>query len=183
MKNKYAWGRWLALLGIGVAATLLVYLTVDEAQLVKWFSRYGRFLVGAVLVSLIVLAIVLPRRKQVRLDLQLASKERGLEPPKPEGKPEHRESRDAWTRAIALRDVLVDRHGWCWRYRDRWVLVAGDTPLVKRSIIHYALACPEPETRTFIAKLRAARSALLEEVEEDERKSKEAAVAPRKANP
>lgn len=128
MKNKYAWGRWLALLGIGVAATLLVYLTVDEAQLVKWFSRYGRFLVGAVLVSLIVLAIVLPRRKQVRLDLQLASKERGLEPPKPEGKPEHRESRDARTRAIALRDVLVDRHGWCWRYRDRWVLVAGDTP-------------------------------------------------------
>ncbi|MBN3831949.1 ImcF-related family protein [Burkholderia sp. Ac-20344] len=35
-------------------------------------------------------------------------------------------------RATALRDILSDRHGWRWRYRDRWVLVAGDTPLVKR---------------------------------------------------
>ncbi|OXI83622.1 type VI secretion protein VasK [Burkholderia sp. AU31652] len=34
--------------------------------------------------------------------------------------------------AAALRDLLRDRHGWRWRYRDRWLLVAGDTPLVKR---------------------------------------------------
>ncbi|MET3449611.1 ImcF-related family protein [Ralstonia sp. 1138] len=33
--------------------------------------------------------------------------------------------------AQALPDVLKDRHGWRWRYRDRWVLVAGDLPLVK----------------------------------------------------
>ncbi|KML60492.1 type VI secretion protein VasK [Burkholderia cepacia] len=35
-------------------------------------------------------------------------------------------------RAAALRNVLRDRNGWRWRYRERWVLVAGDVPLVKR---------------------------------------------------
>ncbi|MGU7839180.1 ImcF-related family protein [Burkholderia sp. AW33-5] len=34
--------------------------------------------------------------------------------------------------AAMLRNNLRDRHGWRWRYRDRWVLVAGDEPLVKR---------------------------------------------------
>ncbi len=31
-----------------------------------------------------------------------------------------------------LRDALRDRHGWRWRYRERWVLIAGDAPLIKR---------------------------------------------------
>ena len=31
-----------------------------------------------------------------------------------------------------LKSALKDRHGWRWRYRDRWILVAGDEPLVKR---------------------------------------------------
>ncbi|MGU7770287.1 ImcF-related family protein [Burkholderia sp. MR1-5-21] len=35
-------------------------------------------------------------------------------------------------RIAALRNFLHDRHGWRWRYRERWVLVAGDLPLVKR---------------------------------------------------
>jgi type VI secretion system protein ImpL len=34
--------------------------------------------------------------------------------------------------ATGLRDMLRDRHGWHWRYRDRWVLIAGDEPLVRR---------------------------------------------------
>ncbi|KWK79283.1 type VI secretion protein VasK [Burkholderia ubonensis] len=34
--------------------------------------------------------------------------------------------------ATALRNVLRDRHGWRWRYREQWVLIAGDEPLVKR---------------------------------------------------
>ncbi|PAJ78949.1 type VI secretion protein VasK [Burkholderia ubonensis] len=34
--------------------------------------------------------------------------------------------------ATALRNALRDLHGWRWRYRERWVLVAGDEPLVKR---------------------------------------------------
>ncbi|WP_063553007.1 ImcF-related family protein [Burkholderia territorii] len=36
------------------------------------------------------------------------------------------------SRGAALRNCLRDRHGWRWRYRDRWVLIAGDLPLVKR---------------------------------------------------
>ncbi|KVT59139.1 ImcF-related family protein [Burkholderia ubonensis] len=32
----------------------------------------------------------------------------------------------------ALRNALRDRHGWRWRYREQWVLIAGDEPLVKR---------------------------------------------------
>ncbi|SAK99518.1 ImcF-related family protein [Caballeronia ptereochthonis] len=35
-------------------------------------------------------------------------------------------------RAAALRNALRDRHGWRWRHHERWVLVAGDVPLVKR---------------------------------------------------
>ncbi|MCR1771125.1 type VI secretion protein VasK, partial [Burkholderia glumae] len=36
------------------------------------------------------------------------------------------------SRGSALRSSLRYRHGWRWRYRERWVLVAGDVPLVKR---------------------------------------------------
>ncbi|MCM2484007.1 type VI secretion protein VasK, partial [Burkholderia glumae] len=39
---------------------------------------------------------------------------------------------DARSRAAALKQLLADRHFWRWRYRERWVLVAGDVPLVKR---------------------------------------------------
>ena len=35
-------------------------------------------------------------------------------------------------RILTMKQLLVDRHGWRWRYRERWVLVAGDEPLVKR---------------------------------------------------
>ncbi|KVP46863.1 ImcF-related family protein [Burkholderia ubonensis] len=34
--------------------------------------------------------------------------------------------------ATALCNALRDRHGWRWRYREQWVLIAGDEPLVKR---------------------------------------------------
>lgn len=35
-------------------------------------------------------------------------------------------------RAAALRSALRDRHGWRWRYRDRWVMVEGDVSLIDR---------------------------------------------------
>ncbi|MDN7425896.1 ImcF-related family protein [Burkholderia sp. AU45388] len=35
-------------------------------------------------------------------------------------------------RAAALRNTLRDYHGSRWRYRARWVLIAGDEPLVRR---------------------------------------------------
>lgn len=35
-------------------------------------------------------------------------------------------------RRDALRNALRERHGWRWRYRDRWMVVAGDEPIVKR---------------------------------------------------
>lgn len=38
----------------------------------------------------------------------------------------------ATARRAALRDALRARHGKFWRYRERWVLVAGDASLVKR---------------------------------------------------
>ncbi|MEX3929170.1 type VI secretion protein VasK, partial [Paraburkholderia sp. BR10936] len=48
-------------------------------------------------------------------------------------------------RRDSLKATLQDRHGWRWRYADRWVLVAGDEPLVKRlapglADIGYAIA-------------------------------------------
>ncbi|WP_233853307.1 ImcF-related family protein [Paraburkholderia sp. HD33-4] len=42
------------------------------------------------------------------------------------------DSDEAAVRVAALKQLLVDRHGSRWRYRDRWVVVAGDEPLVKR---------------------------------------------------
>ncbi|WP_241239098.1 ImcF-related family protein [Burkholderia stagnalis] len=36
------------------------------------------------------------------------------------------------SRATELQSVLRDRHGRRWRYRERWVLIAGDEPLVRR---------------------------------------------------
>ncbi|WP_241241199.1 ImcF-related family protein [Burkholderia cenocepacia] len=39
---------------------------------------------------------------------------------------------DGGTRVARLRDSLRDRHGSRWRYRARWVLIAGDEPLVQR---------------------------------------------------
>jgi type VI secretion system protein ImpL len=35
-------------------------------------------------------------------------------------------------RPDTLRQLLVNRHGRRWRYRERWILLAGDEPLVKR---------------------------------------------------
>ncbi|WGS40181.1 type VI secretion protein VasK [Burkholderia sp. JSH-S8] len=42
--------------------------------------------------------------------------------------------RDTSTRGKALAAELKHFHGWRWRYRRRWVLVGGDTPLVKRLV-------------------------------------------------
>ncbi|MGS0891835.1 ImcF-related family protein [Burkholderia stagnalis] len=39
---------------------------------------------------------------------------------------------NAAIRADSLKQALMERHGWRWRYRDRWVLLAGDYPLVRR---------------------------------------------------
>ncbi|MCX5545727.1 type VI secretion protein VasK, partial [Paraburkholderia sp. CNPSo 3076] len=38
------------------------------------------------------------------------------------------------SRSVSLAEALRDRHGRRWRWRDRWVLVAGDEPLVKRLV-------------------------------------------------
>ncbi|WP_244134912.1 ImcF-related family protein [Burkholderia sp. BCC0322] len=132
MKNKYTWGRWLSFTGIAVIATFFVYLTVDAAQLNGWLSKYGKVLGAAALAVLIFGAIALPRRRQIRQELQNESKIQGLEPPKTEATAGGAQSSAARSRAANLHTLLADRHGWLWRYRERWVLVAGDGPLVGR---------------------------------------------------
>lgn len=47
----------------------------------------------------------------------------------PSGEPEV-----AQCRADALKQELLFRHGWRWRYRDRWVLVVGDETSVKHLV-------------------------------------------------
>ncbi|MCU9955997.1 type VI secretion protein VasK [Burkholderia sp. BKH01] len=39
---------------------------------------------------------------------------------------------NAAIRVESLKQAQMERHGWRWRYRDRWVLIAGDYPLVRR---------------------------------------------------
>lgn len=51
----------------------------------------------------------------------------GLSPDHPDGGA----STDG-SRAAKLRRSLRDRHGWRWRSRERWILVAGDEPIVNR---------------------------------------------------
>ena len=41
-----------------------------------------------------------------------------------------------------------------------------DTPIVRRTIIRYALCCPQPEARQFIANLRRLDPELVRELEE-----------------
>lgn len=71
-----------------------------------------------------------------------------------------------------------------WQYTKPILALWGkkgvDWPLIQRSILRYALACPAPETRTFLANLRANKSSLLEEVEESERERKAAETAARR---
>ncbi|MCA7983798.1 ImcF-related family protein [Burkholderia vietnamiensis] len=132
MNNKYTWGRWLIFVGIAVIAASFVYLTVDGAQLNQWFSKYGKILSVATLVVLFLLAVALPQRRQVRQYLHSKSRTQGLEPPQAEATVEDAQSRKAQSSADNLRSILTDRHGWRWRYRERWVLIAGDAPLIKR---------------------------------------------------
>ncbi|MGZ2749426.1 ImcF-related family protein [Burkholderia stagnalis] len=134
MKNKYTWGRWLIFTGITVIASAFVYLTVDGAQLSGWLSKYGKGLCVAVLAALILLAVALPKRQQVRQDLQSKSRTQGLEPPQAEATVDDAQSRKIRASADNLRSLLTDRHGWRWRYREQWVLIAGDEPLVKRLV-------------------------------------------------
>lgn len=132
LKNRYTLGRWLAFLGAAVVALLLLYTTVGSDELGAWFKAHQALIGGAAVVFLVLLGLSFSREKEVRQDLQNESKVKGLEPESGRADATTPAANLTGARAGRIRDILQARHGWRWKYRERWVLIAGDTPLVNR---------------------------------------------------
>ncbi len=67
--------------------------------------------------------------------------------------------------------VIEDLRRWQWWDLTKLVLqqISKPThaaPLVQRSIVRYALSCPKPEAKVFVAKVREQKPALVKELEE-----------------
>ncbi|CAG9258358.1 Type VI secretion protein VasK [Burkholderia diffusa] len=132
MSIRKIFGYWILVPAITAFAVLLVYFKGAD------FDPSASHRVGAViLIGLIVLLL--------RAPLAGAWKVVARHTP---GRPGNQYDRDPMARLGAeqnkktinfnqhrsesLRTTLRDRHGWRWRNSERWVLVAGDVPLVKR---------------------------------------------------
>jgi hypothetical protein len=80
-----------------------------------------------------------------------------------------------------LADIPIEwlREWGCWKLTDRILALHGrkefDIPIVRRSIIKYALQCPGKEAAEFIAARRKSDAELVEEIEEFLRHEEEAA--------
>ncbi|KVG28071.1 ImcF-related family protein [Burkholderia diffusa] len=104
-------GDWVGLHSAEQRAVGLVALCIVFVVLYLWFS----FDVSS-------RPAVAARRIRYWIEKQINSSPEQSDSNTPAGDP----------RVAALRNCLRDRNGRRWRYRDRWVLVAGDEPLVKR---------------------------------------------------
>ncbi|WP_321839145.1 ImcF-related family protein [Paraburkholderia bannensis] len=131
-KNRYTLGRWLAFLGAAVVAALLLYSTVGSDELVAWFKAHPIMIGSAAIGFLVLIGLSFSREKEVRQDLQNESKVKGLEPESGRADATTPAANLTGARAERIREILQSRHGWGWRWRERWVLIAGDTPLVNR---------------------------------------------------
>ncbi|MDY7787652.1 ImcF-related family protein [Burkholderia ubonensis] len=123
---------------IGIAA-VIVFLALGIAVWVEGprhgWSRDARIIIELSLFSVFLIVLLLVKHLELvllwiaslRASRWFASYDAGKRAAsnldEPAGQVDH---------ATALRNALRDLHGWRWRYRERWVLIAGDEPLVKR---------------------------------------------------
>ncbi|WP_414450856.1 ImcF-related family protein [Burkholderia sp. 22PA0099] len=134
--KKHIRGRCLLAATVITTVVVVILLTVDLKDLEAWFIRYRPTLIGVGLFVAGALAFSLPRRKQVQLTLQQASRAQALEPPAltdPVVAAEKRRAGQAITRAKDLRFQLKQIRRWFrWAYTRPWLLVTGDDAVVGR---------------------------------------------------
>ncbi|TKC78927.1 type VI secretion protein VasK [Trinickia terrae] len=136
--NENASAKVLIFLGLALAALftgLWMWMSNEEPPH-GWFANNRKFMAAvlvaawlacmflAALYELGVREFVADSRVARFFDRRRKDKHESTEPVEETHTPE--------TDALRLRQRLQTRHGRFWRYRDRWILVAGDDPLVKR---------------------------------------------------
>ncbi|GLU33741.1 ImcF-related family protein [Trinickia caryophylli] len=132
MKVHKIFGYWIIVIAATIAAALVAWFkgsTLDP-------SPFHRVLV-IVVIGVFLLALRAPLAGAWRIVAKHApgrsSKRYDRDPLARIGAAQKEDVVDVNAyRSTNLRDALRDRHGWRWRYRDRWVLIAGDESLVKR---------------------------------------------------
>lgn len=134
MLKKHMLGRVFICAAIIAIVVGLIAFTVDPKSLADWLARYQRVLMGAVLLIAVALPFVLQRRKQIRLALQQASKDQGIEPPVSTDKASQATEKVA-ARAFAwaqdLRFQLQRTRWFRWAYAHPWLLVTGDDAAIR----------------------------------------------------
>lgn len=131
--KKHILGRVLITAALIAAAAWVLFFTVDTKDLVAWFIRYRTILVPVALLALAGVGFLLQRRKQKQDNIQQASKDQGVEPPKPtDPAADATKSRaeQVVTQAKELRFYLKQKRRFRWAYAQPWVLVAGDAAAV-----------------------------------------------------
>ncbi|MBN3759477.1 ImcF-related family protein [Burkholderia sp. Ac-20365] len=133
--RKHILGRCLISAAIVAIIGALILFTVDSKELSVWYARNGKILIGPLVLVVGALMYVFQRRQSIRLDMQLASREQGIEPPMPiDEAVQAGESRVERARAWAndLRFELRQNRRFGWAYAQSWLLVTGDTATVRR---------------------------------------------------
>ncbi|KWF63743.1 ImcF-related family protein [Burkholderia pseudomultivorans] len=132
MKVRKIFGYWISVTAVTIAAALVAWFkgsALDPSPI--------RRVLFIVLIGMVVLGLRAPLTGAWRIVARHApgrsSTRYDRDPMARIGAARNEEVVDLNSyRVASLRDALRDRHGWRWRYRERWVLVAGDLPLVKR---------------------------------------------------
>ncbi|SIO69429.1 type VI secretion system protein ImpL [Burkholderia sp. GAS332] len=142
--KKYVLGRWLILAAVVLAIAAFVMLTVSSQDLEGWFVKYRLVFAGVALAVLALLAMAFPRRPQIRLAMQQASNEQGLEPPKPvdnAAATARASGASAVARARALRFELRQIRRFGWAYDRPWLLLTGSDTVIGRLLPELAGNC------------------------------------------
>ncbi|OUL82655.1 type VI secretion protein VasK, partial [Paraburkholderia hospita] len=133
--KKHILGRCLVAGAIIAILAGVILFTVDVKDLAAWFTRYRQIIVWTTVLIAGALAYVLPRRRQIQLTVQQASRKQGIEPPVPADKVTQ-EAEQSATRAVGwakdLRFQLQQSRRFRWAYTHTWLLVTGDAPTVRR---------------------------------------------------
>lgn len=131
MSTRKVSGYWVLVSAITVAVALLVYFKGADLD-PSPAHRVGAVILIGVIVLLARAPMASAWRTVARQARGRSADQYDRDPAARVGAARKEEPVDlSRHRSVGLKGVLRDRHGWRWRYRDRWVLVVGDEPLIK----------------------------------------------------